>query len=89
MLTSGLPHTGKEKVNGNTPVRSPGPPSVGSSAISSGRIFPRRSSFLSIAVTDVLNEGFILHQTLSKVIHVNGMSQGTDAKYKLQLKLKG
>lgn len=47
-----------------------------------------RSSLLSIRVNDRLNKKFILHDVLSEMIHVNGISQGIDAEQKLHLKLK-
>lgn len=53
---------------------------VESLASSSLWTLPRRSLFLFTTVSDGLNKGFILHQTLPNVTHVNGVSQGTDAK---------
>lgn len=47
-----------------------------------------RSSLLSITVNDWLNTEFILHDVLSEMIHINGVSQGIDVQQKLHLKLK-
>lgn len=47
-----------------------------------------RSSLLSIRVNDWLNMKFILHDILSEMIHVNGVSRGTDVEQKLHLQLK-